>query len=91
MSNPSTPFPWKRDARRAGGWLKAKKSEANLRRYAPPPSKGRREKWDEWSIYPLPMKGGCPKGRGLAEGERERSQPPALRATSFQRKEGEAG
>ena len=37
------------------------------------------------------MEGGCPKGRGLAEGERERSQPPALRATSFQRKEGEAG
>ena len=30
-------------------------------------------------------------GRGLAEGEKERSQPPALRATSFQRKEGEAG
>ena len=42
-------------------------------------------------IYPLPMEGGCPKGRGLAEGERGRSQPPALRATSFQRKEGEAG
>ena len=41
-------------------------------------------------IYPLPVEGGCPKGRGLAEGERERSQPPALRATSFQRKEGEA-
>ena len=38
---------------------------------------------------PLPVEGGCPKGRGLAEGERERSQPPALRATSFQRKEGE--
>ena len=36
------------------------------------------------------MEGGCPKGRGLAEVERERSQPPALRATSFQRKEGEA-
>ena len=36
------------------------------------------------------MEGGCPKGRGLAEGKRERSQPPALRATSFQRKEGEA-
>ena len=35
------------------------------------------------------MEGGCPKGRGLAEGERERSQPPALRATSFQRKAGE--
>ena len=31
-----------------------------------------------------------PEGRGLAEGEKERSQPPALRATSFQRKEGEA-
>ena len=46
MSSPSTPFPWKGDARRAGG---------------------------------------------LAEGEIERSQPPALRATSFQRKEGEAG
>ena len=37
-------------------------------------------------IYPLPMEGGCPKGRGLAEGERERSQSPALRATSFQRR-----
>ena len=36
------------------------------------------------------MEGGCLKGRELAEGERERSQPPALRATSFQRKEGEA-
>ena len=43
MSNPSTPFPWKGDARRAGGWLKSKESEANLRRYAPPPSSGRRE------------------------------------------------
>ena len=35
------------------------------------------------------MERGCPKGRGLAEGERERSQPPALRATSFLWKEGE--
>ena len=43
MSNPSTPFPWKGDARRAGGWPKEKESEANLRRCAPPPSKGRRE------------------------------------------------
>ena len=43
MSNPSTPFPWKGDARRAGGWPKAKESEANLRRCAPPPSRGRRE------------------------------------------------
>ena len=32
---------------------------------------------------------GKPEGRGLVEGEKERSQPPALRATSFQRKEGE--
>ena len=30
-----------------------------------------------------------PEGRGLAEGEKEQSQPPALRATSFQRKAGE--
>ena len=35
------------------------------------------------------MEGERPKGKGLAEGEIERSQPPALRATSFQRKEGE--
>ena len=47
MSNLSTPFPWKGDARRAGGWPKSKESEANLRRYAPPPSRGRREKRDE--------------------------------------------
>ena len=39
---------------------------------------------------PLPLEGARLKGRGVAEGERERSQPPALRATSFQRKEGEA-
>ena len=45
MSSPSTPFPWKGNARRARGWSKAKKSEANLRRYAPPPSKGRRGRW----------------------------------------------
>ncbi len=43
MSSPSTPFPWKGDARRAGGWPKAKESEAKLRRCAPPPSRGRRE------------------------------------------------
>ena len=36
---------------------------------------------------PFPWKG----VDGLAEGKIERSQPPALRATSFQRKEGEAG
>ena len=39
--NLSTPFPRKGDARRAGGWAKTKESEANLRRYAPPPSHGR--------------------------------------------------
>ena len=43
MSSPSPPFPWKGDARRAGGWPKENESEANLRRYAPPPSRGRRE------------------------------------------------
>ena len=41
------------------------------------------------TISPLPKEGGCPKGRGLGEGERAQTQPPALRATSFQRKEGE--
>ncbi|GAA6388077.1 hypothetical protein I3400192H8_01870 [Dialister sp. i34-0019-2H8] len=41
-------------------------------------------------FYPLPLEGERPKGKGLVEGEKERSQPPALRATSFQRKEGEA-
>ena len=46
------------------GWLKAKESEANLWRYAPLPSRGRREKRDEWPIYPLPMEGGRPKGGG---------------------------
>ena len=34
MSNPSTPFPWKGDARRAGGWPKENESEANLHRCA---------------------------------------------------------
>ena len=46
MSSPSTPLP-KEGGRWAGGWLKAKESEANLRRYAPPPSRGRRETQDE--------------------------------------------
>ena len=31
--NLSTPFLWKGDARRAGGWPKVKESKANLRRY----------------------------------------------------------
>ena len=77
------------------------RAEANLCPFGAPLSRGRREKrqnrypfpWKEEeevkTISPLPVEGGCPKGRGLAEGERERSQPPALRATSFQRKEGE--
>ena len=91
MSSPSTPLPMEGGCPKGRGLAEVEKSEANLRRYAPPPSRGRREKRDEQPIYPLPMEGGCPKGRGLAEGERERSQPPALRATSFQRKEGEVG
>ena len=87
MSNPSTPFPWKGDARRAGGWPKENESEANLHCCAT--SFQRKEGEAVKTIYSLPVEGGCPKGRGLAEDERERSQPPALRATSFQRKEGE--
>ena len=89
MSSPSTPFPWKGDARRAGGWPKAKESEANLRRYAT--SFQRKEGEAVKTIYSLPVEGACLKGRRLVEDERERSQPPALRATSFQRKEGETG
>ena len=57
MSSPFTPFPWKGDARRAGGWPKGNEREANLRRYAPPPSKGRREKWGEKPISHLPEEG----------------------------------
>ena len=39
-------------------------------------------------LCPFPWKGDARRAGG-AEGEREWSQPPALRATSFQRKEGE--
>ena len=46
MSSPS-PLPMEGGSPKGGGWLKAKESEANLRRYAPPPSRGRREKRDE--------------------------------------------
>ena len=42
-------------------------------------------------IYPPSDGRGMPEGQGLVEDERELSQPPALCATSFQRKEGEAG
>ena len=161
---------------KGGGWPKSKKSEANLRRYAPPPSRGGRSGMSSPSTpflwkgvdgqgvgrrrkrakptsgatrHLLPKEGGrsgeshlppsrgrgmpegqgggrrrkrakpnsgamrhllpeeggksgkshlppsrgrgMPEGRGLAEDKRERSQPPALRATSFQRKEGEVG
>ena len=58
MSNPSTPFPWKGDARRAGGWPKEKESEANLRRYAPPPSRGRRESGEEPISFPVEGRSG---------------------------------
>ena len=90
MSNPSPPFPWKGDARRAGGWPKAKRAKptSGATRHLLPEEGGRSGKKN---ISSIPMEGGCLKGRGLAEDERERSQPPALRATSFQRKEGETG
>ena len=78
MSSPSTPFPWKGDARRAGGWPKAKESEANLRRYAPPPSKGRRE----YPREPLPLEGAAEHSEaGLASflgGEAASSLPSPL-------------
>ena len=37
------PLPMEGGCPKGGGWLKAKESEANLRRCAPPPSSGRRE------------------------------------------------
>ena len=49
---PSTPFPWKGDARRAGGWAKAKERKANLRRYAFP-SFQRKEGKAVKAIYPF--------------------------------------
>ena len=90
MSSASTPFPWKGDARRARGWPKAKRAKptSGATRHLLP-EEGGRSGMSNLST-PFPWKG-MPEGRGLAEGKRERSQPPALRATSFQRKEGEAG
>ena len=83
---PSTPFPWKGDARRAGGWPKENESEANLHRFSLLPEEGGRS----GENYLLPSRGrGMPEGQGVGRRQRERSQPPALRATSFQRKEGE--
>ena len=110
----STPFPWKGDARRAGGWPKAKraKSTSGATRHLLPeeggrsgenyllPSRGRgmpegqgvdrRRKRakptsgatrhllseeggrsGEKTFPPFRGRGGCPKGRGLAEDERE--------------------
>ena len=90
MSSPSTPFRWKGDARRAGGWPKAKRAKptSGATRHLLPEEGGR-----SGMTNPSPPSHGRgkPEGRGLVEGEKERSQPPALRATSFQRKEGEAG
>ena len=62
MSSLSTPFPWKGDARRAGGW----------------PHK-------TWEVMIESQR------FILAVLSQKLSQSPALRATSFQRKEGEAG
>ena len=41
------PLPMEGGCPKGGGWPKVKESKANLRRYAPPPSRGRREKRDE--------------------------------------------
>ena len=81
MSNPSTPFPWKGDARRAGGWPKENESEANLHRCAT--SFQRKEGEAVKTIYSLPVEGGCPKGRGPKAKESEanlrRYAPPPSR------------
>ena len=41
------PLPMEGGCPKGRGLAEGEKSEANLRRYAPPPSKGRREKRDE--------------------------------------------
>ena len=86
MSSPSTPFPWKGDARRARGWPKAKESEANLRRYAPPPSRGRREKRDEYPIPPSHGRG-MPEGQGVGR-RRKRAKPTSGAARHLLPEEG---
>ena len=87
MSNPSTPFPWKGDARRAGGWPKMKESEANLRRYAPPPSRGRREKRDAVAHLPPSPGRGMPEGQGVGR-RRNRAKPTSGATRHLLPKEG---
>ena len=41
------PLPMEGGCPKGRGLAEGEKSEANLRRYAPPPSRGRREKWDD--------------------------------------------
>ena len=41
------PLPMEGGCPKGRGVAEGEKSEANLRRYEPPPSRGRREKWDE--------------------------------------------
>ena len=88
------PFPWKGMpegqgvGRRAGGWPKAKRAKptSGATRHLLPEEGGR-----SGENYLLPSRGrGMPEGQGVGRRQRERSQPPALRATSFQRKEGKA-
>ena len=88
MSSPSPPSHGRGDARRAGGWPKAKRAKPTSG--ATSPSFQRKEGEAVRNLPPSHGRG-MPEGRGLAEVEKERSQPPVLRATSFQRKEGEAG
>ena len=86
MNSPSTPFLWKGDARRAGGWSKSNESEANLRRYAPPPSRGRREKWDERHLPPSHGRG-MPEGQGVGR-RRKRARPTSDATRHLLPKEG---
>ena len=72
MSNPSTTFPWKGDARRAGGWPKAKESEANLRRCA---TSFQRKEGEVVKNHLLPSDGrGMPEGQGVGR-RRKRAKP----------------
>ena len=75
---PSPPFPRKGDARRAGGWAKAKERKANLRRCAPPPSRGRREKRSKPST-PFPWKGDARRAGGWPKTKRAKPTSGATR------------
>ena len=62
MSSPSTPLPMEGGCPKGRGLAEGEKSLANLRRYAPPPSRGRRGEVVKNHLPPS-------HGRGMPEGD----------------------